>query len=400
MAANTTSREVFAMRIDSRRIAIITLSLLLALWLPLSAFADGNGRSRKIVVFDSTIVNEAAQNAIVRGVGGIVVKPLTVLNGVAVVLPETALRALSTRPGVVRIDDDLAIYATRKPSPAQPPQTIPWGIQRVNAPAAWPVSAGTGVRVAVLDTGIQLDHPDLAANIGGGYNALNPRKPANDGNGHGTHVAGTIGAVNNSIGVVGVAPNVTLHAVRVLNDAGRGFLSDLIEGLDRCRSRNIRIVNMSLGASSDNQSFHDAISIAYASGIVLVAAAGNNGGGYGTGTGQVDYPAAYPEVIAVSATDQYDSFAVFSSSGPAVDLAAPGVDVRSTINGSNYATWSGTSMATPHVSAAAAIRVALHPTESPEQVKAALQSTAINLGLPSDQQGAGLVDAYAAALAP
>ncbi|MDO8586876.1 MAG: S8 family serine peptidase [Armatimonadota bacterium] len=388
------------MRIDSRKITIIALSLLIGLWAPLSAFAGGNGESRKIVVFDSTIVNEAAQDAILRGVGGVVIKPLPMLNGVAVILPETAVGALAGRSGVSRIDDDLVIYATGRTPPPQPAQTLPWGIQRVNAPAAWSISAGSGVKVAVIDTGIQLDHPDLAANIAGGYNAVNPTKAASDGNGHGTHVAGTVAAVNNSIGVAGVAPQARLYSVRVLNNAGTGFLSDIIEGLDWCRSQNIRVANMSLGSSGSNQSFHDAISLAYASGIVLVAAAGNNGGGYGTGTGQVDYPGAYPEVIAVSATDRNDRFAVFSSSGPAVDLAAPGVNVFSTYKGSGYATLNGTSMSTPHVTGAAAVRLALHPTETPEQVKAVLQSTAVDLGLPSEQQGAGLVDAYAAALAP
>ena len=400
-AAIATPREVSAMRINSHRIAIMALALLLALGLALPASADGNGQSRKIVVFNNTVANEAAQDAIVRGVGGVTVKPLKMLNGAAVILPQAAERALAARPGVVRIDDDVAIYATAKRPPAPPlPQADPWGIECLNAREAWSLSCGTGVKVAVLDTGIQFDHPDLAANIGGGYNAINSRKPANDGNGHGTHVSGTIGAINNTIGVVGVAPGVTLYAVKVLNDAGSGFLSDLVEGLDWCRSHGIRVVNMSLGASTDNQSFHQAISTAYLSGIVLVAAAGNNGGGYGTGTGQVDYPGAYDEVIAVSATDKYDGFAVFSSAGPTVDLAAPGVDITSTMKGSSYATWSGTSMATPHVSATAAIRIALHPTESPDAVKTALQSTATGIGLTPSQQGAGLVNAYAAATAP
>ena len=155
---------------------------------------------------------------------------------------------------------------------------------------------------------------------------------------------------------------------------------------------------MSLGASVDNPTFYQAIATSYQAGIVLVGAAGNNGGRRGTGA--VDYPAAYPEVIAVSAIDENNEFPTFSSAGPQVDLAAPGVSILSTYIRGGYATMSGTSMAAPHVTGAAAIRLATHPWESPDQVEAALESTAVNLGLPTNQQGAGLVNAYAAALAP
>ncbi|MDO8683681.1 MAG: S8 family peptidase [Armatimonadota bacterium] len=384
--------------------AIILLALLVSLCLPLAVMAAGNGYAKKIVIFDTNIVNEPARQAIIHGAGGVIVKPLPLVDGVAVLLPEPAVAALTAHAGVIRVDDDIEIYATGKPSqpsqPPQPPQSLPWGIARVNAPTAWDISVGMGVKVAVLDTGIQLNHPDLAANIAGGYNATNPVRSPSDGNGHGTHVAGTIAAANNSIGVVGVAPQARLYAVKALGNSGLGTLSDVIEGLTWCIDNGIQVVNMSLGASTDNETFHNAIIKVYEAGITQVVAAGNNGGGYGSGTGAVDYPGAYPEVIAVSAIDSSNRFAVFSSAGPAVDLAAPGVNVLSTYIKSGYATMSGTSMATPHVTGVVALRLASHPGESPDQVKAVLQSTAVDLGLSTDQQGAGLVNAYAAVTAP
>ncbi|SFR18261.1 Subtilase family protein [Desulfoscipio geothermicus DSM 3669] len=163
-----------------------------------------------------------------------------------------------------------------------------------------------------MDTGIDLSHPDLLANIKGGYNAIKPNKSPADDNGHGTHVAGIIAAVNDNIGVVGVAPQAELYAVKVLSANGSGYLSDIIEGLEWCITNNMQVINMSLGTSSEVQSFHDAVIKVYNAGIVMVAAAGNSGPGDNT----VEYPAKYEEVIAVSATSDNDAIASFSSRGP------------------------------------------------------------------------------------
>jgi len=197
------------------------------------------------------------------------------------------------------------------PDPA-PAQQIPWGVNRIDAELAWPQNTGQGVKVAVLDTGIDLSHPDLLANIKGGYNAIKPNKSPADDNGHGTHVAGIIAAVNDNIGVVGVAPQAELYAVKVLSANGSGYLSDIIEGLEWCITNNMQVINMSLGTSSEVQSFHDAVIKVYNAGIVMVAAAGNSGPGDNT----VEYPAKYEEVIAVSATSDNDAIASFSSRGP------------------------------------------------------------------------------------
>jgi subtilisin family serine protease len=355
---------------------------------------------RKIVVFDQRMVNQPAQEALVNRFGGVVIKHLNLINALAVYLPPPAVGGLRRRAEVVRVDDDVVVYALvgpkavgmkGKPSPpAQPAQVVPWGIARILAPDAWSYSTGRGVRLAIVDTGIDLDHPDLQANIQGGVNTIRPNRNANDDNGHGTHVAGIAGALNNSIGVVGVAPQVSLYAVKVLNSQGSGFLSDVIEGLTWCINQHMQVVNMSLGADVDVQSFHNAVTAVYNAGIVQVAAAGNSGGSVG-------YPAAYPEVISVSATDGSDNLASWSSRGK-VELAAPGVNIYSTYNTGYYATMSGTSMASPHVAGVAALRLAVHPGETPDQVKAVLQTTALDLGTPGYDYyfGAGLVQALGA----
>jgi len=386
----------------------------------LPTIAGTQGAPRKIVVFQGNFVNETAQNTIVKNFGGTTIKPLRLINGLAVYLPPQAERALSGRGEVLRIDDDLVINATgqffpvpvgasgKPPKPlkpsdsTQPAQELPWGVDRIEANIAQNTTKGLTVKVAILDTGIDLDHLDLQNNIKGNVNAINPRKSGNDDNGHGTHVAGTVAAVDNEIGVIGVGPEVYLYAVKVLDRKGSGWLSDLIEGLDWCINNKMQIINMSLGTFSDNQSFHDAITKTYKAGIIQVVAAGNNGL---TG-GSVDYPGRYPETIAVSAVGQFPGgalyFAPFSSYGPEVDLAAPGVSVNSCWKDGYYKTLDGTSMATPHVSGAAALilttAVSTYDLDGdgvwdPEEVKNKLQTTVEDLGLNSNEQGAGLVRA-------
>jgi len=367
------------------------------------------GHVRKIVVFRPAFTQAPAQEAVVKAAGATVIKPLRLINAMAVSLPAPAVEALARRAEVVRVDEDLEIRATDaataaappvalakgKPAPPPPAQTTPWGVARVGAPDAWAYSTGTWVKVAIVDTGIQLDHGDLAANIAGGTNLVNPRKSANDDNGHGTHVAGIAAAVDNNIGVVGVAPAVRLYAVKVLGAGGSGTLSDVIDGLTWCIDNQMQVLNMSLGSPTDNQSFHDAITKVYQAGIVQVAAAGNNSGG------PVDYPGRYPEVIAVSASDSGDRFASFSSAGPEVALIAPGASIYSTYKGSKYRTLSGTSMASPHVAGIAALRLQLHSTETPDTVKSVLQSNTMLLpGLTANQQGAGLPLAFLVVTAP
>lgn len=368
------------------------------------------GMSRKIIVFKPEMASEGDREALVQRFGGVNLKDLGLINGKAVLLPPAAVEILRRQAGVLRIDDDVEVYAlarsTRIPRPTSTPtptpvQTLPWGIDRIDAELAWTTSSGSGIKVAVVDTGIDTGHPDLKTNIKGGVNTINAWANYNDDNGHGTHVAGIVAAVDNTFGVVGVGPKISLYGVKVLNKNGSGYLSDVIEGLDWAIANHMQVINMSLGTTSDVQSFHDAVVRVSGAGIVQVAAAGNSGGA-------VIYPAAYPQVIAVSAIDKNDTIASWSSRGPEVDLAAPGVNIYSTYKGSKYQTLSGTSMASPHVAGVAALVLSV-PNKcdynfdgvcSPTEVQQRLKQTAMDLGPLGEDNlyGAGLVDAKKAVL--
>jgi len=328
--------------------------------------------------------------ALMKKNGAVPIKPLRIINGMAVQLPAQAQSALKKRLGIeiLRIDEDLILKGTGKPSKGdQPAQDLPWGIERIGADIAWGDSSGTMVNVAILDSGADLDHLDLLTNIKGNYNTINPRKSAQDDHGHGTHVAGIVAAVNNDIGVVGVGPQVNLYAVKVLNRKNEGSLSDIIDGLQWCIDNHMQVVNMSLGTLYSNQSFHDAIIAVHNAGIVQVAAAGNEG------SGGIIYPARYSETIAVSSVDSADQLATSSSRGTEIDLAAPGVQIYSTYYDGLYTFKSGTSMAAPHVTGTAALVLSKYGMLTPDEVKAKLKSTAEDLGLPAEEQGVGLVRA-------
>ncbi|MBI4120081.1 MAG: S8 family peptidase [Parcubacteria group bacterium] len=364
-----------------------------AVTLGLAIAQGGEGGNQKIVVF-STALNDAAKDELITRVGGVKLKNLDLIGAKAVWLPsKAAVQKLQSAAHVVRVDEDVIVSAFA--------QTLPWGIDRVDAELVWP-SGNTAdpVKVGIVDTGISNKHPDLLANVKGGVNTINSKKGWNDDNGHGSHVAGTVAAINDASGVVGAAPAADLYAIKVLGANGSGYLSDVIEGIQWGVTNGMQILNMSLGTASNILSFEEAVQAAKTAGVTLVAAAGNSGGA-------VNYPAAYQEVIAVSATDQNNVIASFSSRGPEVDLAAPGVSILSTYKGTLYATMSGTSMAAPHVTGAAALvmNTAVGASDAngngkwdPDEVQTKLQATVTDLGdLGFDNlYGWGLVNAFAA----
>jgi len=269
-----------------------------------------------------------------------------------------------------------------------------WGINRVHAPAAWPLTEGKGVKVAVIDTGIDTGHPELSGKVDGGYSAITKTEnPADyqDDNGHGSHVAGTIAAKKDGKGVVGVAPKARLYAVKVLDADGSGNLSDVIDGIVWAAKNKMDVANMSLGAPVDSEAMKRAVRFARGSGVVVVAAAGNSGGSVG-------FPGAYEDTIAVAASDSNDKLAGFSSRGPEVDFIAPGVDVLSSKMGGGFASYSGTSMAAPHVAGLAALAVSQGYVglNGPDGVFAQLKKAASTLpteGMTVEMQGAGMIDA-------
>jgi subtilisin family serine protease len=288
------------------------------------------------------------------------------------------------------------------PPPPQDPQITPWGITRVNAPQVWNQGiTGSNIKVAVLDTGIDLDHPDLNIKRNNGINLINTRKSFNDDNGHGTHVAGTIAALNNDLGVVGVAPDVTLYGVKVLDRKGSGSYAGIAEGIRWAVREQVDIINMSLSGDYPSQTLHDAVIEAYNAGVIVVCAASNDGH---LSIPDVDYPARYNETIAVGATDSNNLMAYFSSYGPGyyVDIVAPGVDILSTVPDGGYDAFNGTSMASPHVAGVIALLFDAQGEQTLEQIrtKLATNSTDINyndsyLGPGQDiKSGHGLIDAY------
>jgi subtilisin len=329
------------------------------------------------------------------------------LNGFSARVPQGRLNALRSDPRVVSIVADRYV-SIDKPLCAtppcggggggnsnDPPQVIPNGILRINGHLN-SVASGDGVGtvdidVAVLDTGIY-NHKDLT--VVGGFNCSSgPSDKYSDGNGHGTHVAGTIAAKDNSFGVVGVAPGARLWAVRVLNNAGSGTWGSVICGIDfvTANAAIIKVANMSLGGAGSKSSctdggMHEAICNSVNAGVTYVVAAGNDAS---DAANQV--PAAYDEVVTVSAladfdgeaggfgsptcrADEDDTFANFSNYGEDVDIIAPGVCILSTWNDGGYNTISGTSMAAPHVTGAAALYKAANPNATPGDIKGVLQS--------------------------
>ncbi len=383
--------------------SLVTLAIIFGFGLLTARANDAGGR--KIIVFRAGL-SEAAKDEIISHAGGAKLKNLDLIGAKAVWVPNRSAAAkLAASPGVVRVDDDVVVEALVregsvkvKGASPQPVEVLPWGIDRIDAELVWPSNTADPIRVGIIDTGISNTHPDLLANVKGGVNTINSRKGWNDDNGHGSHVAGIVAALNNKIGVVGVGPAIDLYAIKVLGANGSGYLSDVIEGIQWAMANNVRVINMSLGAGSDVQSFHDAVIAAKKAGIVVVAAAGNSGGA-------VLFPAAYPEVIAVSATDQTNTIASWSSRGPEVDLAAPGVSIYSTYKGTGYATLSGTSMAAPHVAGSAALVLntpvgAYDANQNgkwdPDEVQKKLQDRSINLGDAGfdNLYGWGLVNVY------
>jgi subtilisin family serine protease len=267
-------------------------------------------------------------------------------------------------------------------------EQVPWGVARVRAPEEWPVTKGAGVKIGIIDTGIG-PHEDL--HVAGGYNASIFSSDYHDDNGHGTHVAGTVAALLNGKGVVGIAPEAELYAVKVLDKNGGGMATSIVKGIAWCMKNDMKVINMSLGSPRGLFLMHWAVMLAKSRGITIVVAAGNSG--EDKPGDSVEYPGAYSEVIAVSAVDANDHIAGFSSRGPAVAFIAPGVDVLSTLPGNSYGRYSGTSMATPHVTGLAALAIS-RGAKGEDEVRAALQRAASPLpGLSKDDEGAGLIDA-------
>lgn len=267
-------------------------------------------------------------------------------------------------------------------------QLIPWGVHYIGSDTCWQETKGQRVRVAVVDSGIDGDHPDLRENLKGGVNLLKRGASYQDDNGHGTHIAGTIAAQDNGNGVVGVAPEAWLYSVKVLDELGDGTILGAIEALHWCMHNRISVVNMSFGTDKYSRAFEEAVRSAHEHGLLIVAAAGNDGE-----PGTVDYPAVFEQTLCVAAVDSRGRLASFSSSGPEVDLLAPGSNIISSYRWGTYVNLSGSSMAAAHVSGAAALLKARYPGEGIDVLRRRLISGAKVQKWPAKAMtGAGIVN--------
>lgn len=330
------------------------------------------------------IANENGRSS-VASLGGKIQREFKFINVVKAELPRVAVEKMRNAKGVAFVEEDAEVKAYA--------QTIPWGIQKVNAPAVHNAGyTGSGIKVAVLDTGILLSHPDLQ--VYGGYDTTG-KGSYNDDNGHGTHVAGTIAALNNTIGVLGAAPSARLYAVKVLDRNGNGSYSNIIAGIEWAINNDMDVINMSLGGSSGSTALQQACNSAYNAGILLVAAAGNEGTSSGS-TECIGYPARYSSVMAVGSITSSNVRSSFSSTGSTLEIMAPGSNIYSTTYNGSYGTMSGTSMACPHVAGVAALVWSAKPSLTNVQLRNALNETANDMWNDPWRYGNGLVDAWAA----
>ncbi|PKK84729.1 MAG: peptidase S8 [candidate division Zixibacteria bacterium HGW-Zixibacteria-1] len=343
------------------------------------------GQTDVLIGFKSEHPGRAIQAA-----GGSIKREYKYVPIVFASLPAAAVDALRNNPNVLYVEPDMTRTLVA--------QVLDWGVDRVDAEYVHNNSnyTGAGIDIAVLDTGGDMDHPDLT--WAGGYSVANSDpNDWEDKNGHGTHCAGIISADNNTIGVVGVAPGCDIWAVQV-SRTSLISISDIIAGIDWCiathhdsdPNNDIKVMSMSFsGPSSDAET--TALLAAYNEDILLVAAAGNSGG-------PVEYPAAHSFVMAISASTSTDAKASYSCYGPEIEHIAPGSSIYSTYKGGKYRTMSGTSMACPMVAGAAVLAWSAHPGYSRDQIRTLLHNTGEDIGLSSDYQGYGLIDAENATL--
>ncbi len=385
-------------------LAFLTAGIFMALGYS-AAFASGSGSQqhadRLIVAFDRG-VSDAREAKIIDAAGATPLQDLPLINAVVVDVGASServatLRELNLIDQVRYVEPDYKVTALATPTDPMFPQL--WGMSKIGAPAAWDKYAGGVVTVAVTDTGIDPSHPDLDGNLwenpgevagngrdddGNGvvddFNGVNFSAGLNSGNpydgdvdGHGTHVSGTIAAESgNGIGVAGVNPQAKILAAKFLPDSGPGSTSDAIRAIDYARSMGAKVMNASWGGGDYSKALEEAIA---RSGMLFVAAAGNK-----TSDNDDDpaYPASYEldNVVSVAASDQSDDLAYFSNYGRcSVDLAAPGTGIVSTVPGDDYASYDGTSMASPHVAGVAALLAARNAGLSPLEIKARLMDS-------------------------
>lgn len=299
---------------------------------------------------------------------------ISVIHAISCPLPLDA--EFSDFKGKVWIEQNCQIVvraATSRKMPA-PERGIPWGVQQIKAPIAWSNTTGHRVKIGVIDTGIDYNHPDLSGSIIYGINLLNRSMLPYDDNGHGTHIAGTIAAANQLQGMIGVAPRALIAPIKAFDHNGSAFVADIILGIEWCIRNQIQIINMSFGMKTRSKALQAAVMNAYNSGVIIVASSGNDGK-----RRTIDYPARYPQTISVGATTNQRRIAPFSNRGAHIDVYAPGDKIVSAWLRGKYHEMSGTSMATSHVSGAIALLLAYKPNLTPQEIRSLVKRSVLPL---------------------
>jgi len=311
---------------------------------------------------------------------------------------ERALRRFQARADVEYVEPDYIGYPTWTPNDPSYTGGQQWALGKIQMPLAWDLARGQGAVIAVLDTGVDVNHPELQGRLLPGFSFTDDTTNVADNCGHGTHVTGIIAAnTDNGVGIAGVAPEAQILPVKVMERyqvgvSCYGSYSDFAAGLVYAADHGARVVNMSFGGTTNSTTLANAIAYAANRGVLLVGAAGNNN------SSTLFYPAAYTQVIAVAGTDGADARYASSNYGDWVDIAAPAVGVYSLYSNSSYTYMSGTSMAAPHVAAVAGLLLSQNPAYTDADLRALLQNNADDLGAPGFDPyfGWGRLNAYRA----
>lgn len=342
-----------------------------------------------IVVQERAGDDPSAVAAAIAGVGGRVVRGVAAIHHHVVDVPEGQTagaieRLLATGLFSVAERDGRA-YVTGAPNdPSFPAQ---WHLAQIHVPAAWGITTGSSLPIAIIDSGADLAHPDLAARLAGGWNFLSGTSATQDGQGHGTAVGGVIGAITNNLaGVAGVTWNNPIMPLVVVDAAGYADYSNIAAAITYAADHGARIINISIGGTSSSSTLQNAVNYAWGKGAIIFAAAGNSA------SGAPLYPAGCTNVVAVAATDAANALASFSNYGSWIDLDAPGVNILTTTAGGGYGYWSGTSFSSPIAAGVGALVLAVQPSLSAPALVNLLEQNAGTIGS-SSLFGYGLVDA-------
>lgn len=399
--------RLYIQKLANKSLGILSLLLVLnAGPFQQSGFAQDSPSSKSIrrnnfspnevlVKFSSDYTREI-NNRTIRRSGG---KTLDEISGIGAFVLEVdegevdqTIEYLQQQENVIYVEPNYLVEMTDV-IPNDPSWGNQYNLAAIRAPQGWTLNTGAvWVTIAIVDSGVDLTHPDLFVRILPGYDFVNNDSIAQDDNGHGTHVAAIAAASsNNAVGISGVNWGANILPVKVLNASGNGTYARTAAGIVWATDRGAQVINLSLGGASPSFVLNDAVNYAYQRGVILVASTGN------AGISGVLYPAAYDPVIAVGATDSTNSWAGFSNYGAEVDVVAPGVNIYSAYIGGGYGYRSGTSMSAPHVSGLAAILWGI-PGNGPANIRTIIETTAQDLGNPGwdNYFGYGLIQMDAA----